>query len=57
LLLIDRHHGRITPQPLELVELAERGVKYVNHHVHIIEKDPASLLNSLDVMSARTFLA
>jgi hypothetical protein len=57
LLLIDRHYGRVAPQSFQLIELAERGMKNVDDQVHVIEQNPATLLNSLDVMSARTFFA
>ena len=57
MLLIDRNNGRVAPQPFELVELAERRMKNVDDHIHIIEEHPASLLDSLDVMRALAFLA
>jgi hypothetical protein len=53
LLLIDRDYGRIAPQALELIKLAERRVKNVDHHIHVIEQNPAALLDSFHVMSAR----
>jgi hypothetical protein len=57
LLLIDRDHGRVAPESFELIELAERRVKNVDDHVHIIEENPASLLDSFNVMSAGAFLS
>jgi hypothetical protein len=57
LLLIDRDYGRITPQAFELVELPERRVENVDHHIDVIEQYPSALLNAFGVMRARAFLA
>jgi len=35
--LINRDYGRIAPQAFKLVKLAERGMKNVDHHIHVIE--------------------
>ena len=57
MLLIDRYDFRVAPEPLELIKFPERRVKDVDDHIHIVEKDPASLLDSFDVMSARALPA
>src|SRR3990172_686685 len=41
---------RVTPQPLELVERAQRGVKHVNDEIDVVEQHPAALRQPFHMM-------
>ncbi len=47
---IDRRRGRISPESLQLIEVTQRGVKYVNDEIDEVEQDPAALRQPLHMM-------
>ena len=46
----------VGPQPLELIEVAERRVEDVHDEIDEVEQHPSALLESFDVMRRRAFL-
>src|SRR2546421_11576772 len=48
------NHGRIAPQSLELVKIAELWMKHVDDEIHVVEQHPASLGQSFNMMRLET---
>src|SRR5689334_20587127 len=48
----DGNDPRIAPQPLELIELAQRRVEQMHDKIDEIEKNPTALTESFDVVSS-----
>ena len=51
---LERHLFRVGPEPLELIEIAKRGVKHVHDEVDEVEQHPAALFQPFDVMRRRS---
>ena len=47
----------ISPEILELVELAGLWVEYVNHEVYVVEEHPPAAPNSLGVLRTHSLLS
>src|SRR3569623_3020960 len=56
LLRVDGDESCITPQAFQLIEVAQRGVEDVHDELDVIEKNPAALGESFDVVRPYTFL-
>ena len=52
--MLDGNDSGVAPEAFELIEAAQRGMKQVDDHIHIVEERPAPLRDSFGVMDRLT---
>src|SRR5690606_33572517 len=49
-------HRSVSPEPLELVELARRWVEYMNDEIHVVDQNPAPAPHSFHAVGPDTLI-